>query len=78
MPMYEYACRKCGHSFEKLVKSMSSTDPIVCPECKSKQTDRKLSVFAVSGEGSSKSSSAPAMPSGGCGRCGGPGPCGMN
>jgi putative FmdB family regulatory protein len=73
--MYEYACRKCGHSFEKLVKSMSSSDAVACPECASKQTDRKFSVFAVGSEGS-KAASAPAGP--GCGRCGGPGPCGMN
>jgi putative FmdB family regulatory protein len=73
--MYEYACRKCGHSFEKLVKSMTTTESIDCPKCASKQTDRKFSVFAVGSEGGSKS--APAMPAG-CGRCGGPGPCGMN
>ncbi len=79
MPMYEYACRKCGHSFEKLVKSMSSTEAVICPECKLKQTDRKLSVFAVSGEGASGKSSGGAsgdLPM--CGRCGGPGPCAMN
>ena len=75
MPMYEYACRKCGHSFEKLVRSMSGSEKIACPKCESKETDRKLSVFAVSSEGSTKSASAD-MPM--CGRCGGPGPCGMN
>lgn len=69
--MYEYACEKCGHSFEKLVKSMNSTDAIECPKCQSKKTARKLSVFAVAAQGLSKSSNAPQ----GCGRCGGPGPC---
>ncbi len=74
MPMYEYACRKCGHSFEKLVKSMSSSEAIPCPECASKQTDRKFSVFAVGSEGAKSAAAVPA----GCGRCGGPNPCGMN
>ena len=76
MPMYEYTCRKCNHAFEKLVKSMSSTDPIHCPKCASKQTDRKISVFAVASEGSGKSAAAAEMPM--CGRCGVPGGCGMN
>lgn len=76
MPMYEYACRKCDHRFEKLVKSISSTEKVPCPECGSKQTERAVSVFAVS-QGGAKSST-PASASGMCGRCGGPGPCGMN
>jgi putative FmdB family regulatory protein len=75
--MYEYACGKCGHQFEKLVKSASQRDDsVACPECASTETARKLSVFAaVSGDGGAKSAPGP-MP--GCGRCGGPGPCGMN
>lgn len=68
MPMYEYACRKCGHSFEKLVKSAGSKEPIACPECQSTQADRKFSVFAVSGDGAK---SAPAhVPTRGGGGCG--------
>lgn len=31
MPIYEYACRQCGHRFERLV-SMSAPPP-ACPEC---------------------------------------------
>ncbi len=32
MPIYEYACRKCGHTFEKIQKF---SDPLetVCPRC---------------------------------------------
>lgn len=50
MPIYEYTCRKCEKKFEKLVRSMSSTEKVACPECGSKQTERELSVFAVSAE----------------------------
>jgi putative FmdB family regulatory protein len=74
--MYEYACQSCGQQFEKLVRSMNSTDPVACPKCASTQTQRTLSVFAVSGEGGASKSTP--LPTGGCGRCGGPGPCGMN
>lgn len=67
MPIYEYTCRKCEKKFEKLVRSMSSTEKAVCPECGSKQTDRELSVFAVSAE---SAKSAPSMRCEGC--AGGP------
>ena len=31
MPLYEYECQKCEHSFEKLVAS--SDVAVECPEC---------------------------------------------
>lgn len=76
MPIYEYECKQCRKSFEKLVKRMEDNDvKVPCPECGSRQTGRKLSAFAaVSSGGGGKSESLPT----GCGRCGGPGPCGMN
>jgi putative FmdB family regulatory protein len=75
MPIYEYSCPACDTKFDRLVKLMSSTEPVVCPKCGSKKTKRALSVFAVGAESSKSSESAgPGM----CGRCGGPGPCGMN
>ena len=76
MPMYEYACKSCGQPFEKLVRSMNSTEAIACPTCGSAQTERTLSVFAVAGDGGGKSQSLPT--GGGCGRCQEPGGCGMN
>jgi len=76
MPIYEYNCGKCQSKFEKLVKSMKATEDVECPECGSKQTSRAMSVFAAVSvsSGSGKSSG---MPKGMCGRCGGPGPCGI-
>lgn len=74
MPMYEYACRACGHQFEKLVKTFDAAkEAAECPSCHSKQTGRELSVFAVGADGAK----APAPTGGGC-ACGGPGPCGMD
>lgn len=74
MPVYEYACKKCGHEFEELV--FGSEKP-GCPKCKSAQLEKKFSVFGTQGE----ESSAPEMAPPGCGRCGdprGPGACSMN
>lgn len=73
MPLYEYACRTCGHHFEKLVRTFDAPASIDCPECKSGETGRELSVFAVGADG------AKATPvAAGCGRCGGPNACGMD
>jgi len=43
MPLFTYACRDCGASFEMLNKGEAG---IACPECGSQQTDRGLSRFA--------------------------------
>ena len=74
MPIFEYTCEKCQTRFERLVKSAAAECQSPCPKCGSKSTHRALSVFAVASD-SGKSSSTPP---GTCGRCGGPGPCGMN
>jgi putative FmdB family regulatory protein len=75
MPIYEYTCESCKARFEQLVKSMSSREAIRCPKCGTAGAKRSLSVFAVGGEaGKSSAATEPGM----CGRCGGPGPCGMN
>jgi putative FmdB family regulatory protein len=71
MPVYEYTCQNCKKSFEKLQRNISSHEDPTCPECGSTKTARKLSLFAVGAE-QAKSSS------GGCGRCGGPGPCALD
>lgn len=70
MPIYEFECKKCHKTFEKLLKRMDEKAKEPCPECGSKETARKLSVFAA-GASAERGRSAPQ----GCGRCGGPGPC---
>lgn len=74
MPIYEYACKSCGERFEKLIRTMNSSEKIACPKCGSAQTARALSVFAVGAEGAGRPSAGGDAPPG-CGRCGGPGPC---
>jgi len=71
MPLYEYACRPCGRTFEVLVRN---GDAPACPGCGSAELNRLMSVVSVGG---SREAVAPA-PMGGCGTCGdprGPGAC---
>ena len=53
MPIYEYGCQGCGHTFECLQKV--SDDPIGdCPECESEGSVKKLisrSSFVLKGGG---------------------------
>ena len=43
MPLYEYSCRKCDHTFEALV---FGDEAVECPECQGKRVERLLSVPA--------------------------------
>ena len=61
MPIYEYACRSCGHAFETLVRSDTVPD---CPSCRSTDLEKKLSVFATA-----KSAAAPAASGHACAAC---------
>lgn len=74
MPIYEFKCKQCDTRFDKLVRSMKDPEAAHCPKCGSKKTERSLSLFAVGSEQAGKS----APSAGGCGRCGGPGPCGLS
>ena len=74
MPIYEYACRECGHEFETLVRSDTVPE---CPRCHATALDKRLSVFApaVAGGGAASASPAPLTPCGACGHPAGPGAC---
>jgi putative FmdB family regulatory protein len=52
MPVYEYACEKCGHEFEV---SQRITDPPVksCPACRARKVKRLISQtsFVLKGSG---------------------------
>ncbi len=75
MPIYEYTCGSCKKEFDHLQRTMNDGPRPPCPECGSKKTSRKMSVFAVAAD--TAKSSAP-VPTGTCGRCGGaPGSCQM-
>jgi putative FmdB family regulatory protein len=71
MPIYEYACGKCGNEFEMLVRSDTVAG---CPSCRSTEVAKKLSVFATAGPAEDAAPMA-------CGTCGdprGPGSCALN
>lgn len=75
MPLFEFACQKCGHQFEYLTRAGQTAR---CPSCSSEAIDKQLSVFAVS---TGSTASQPFRASGACGQCGdprGPGSCSMN
>lgn len=64
MPIYGYACKKCGHDFETLVRA---SDTPACPTCGSADLERQLSLIAAPAKGGDE---APMM-------CDGSGACGM-
>ena len=47
MPIYEYDCKDCHHTFEELV--ISGSEPVKCPKCGTSKVQRKMSVFCSSG-----------------------------
>ncbi len=48
MPIYEFECKACGKTFDHLAPNMHvESQKATCPHCQSKNTMRKMSVFAV-------------------------------
>lgn len=41
MPLYEFACQKCDHTFEELV---FDGDAVACPKCHGAKVEKLLSV----------------------------------
>ena len=66
MPIYEYACNKCGEEFEKLV---FGDQKVTCVKCKSKDIRKKFSVFGMSGVENPTSSGCSSCSSGSCSSC---------
>lgn len=61
MPLFDFVCTTCGTQFEQLIRSSSQTaQAVICPACKSIETQKKLSTFAVTGHGSSGGGTAAA------------------
>jgi putative FmdB family regulatory protein len=63
MPIYEYVCEACTHTFEKLITS--SRKRVHCPKCESAKVTKQFSTFAFKGEFKFVGSG------GGCSHCGG-------
>ncbi|MBU1228657.1 MAG: zinc ribbon domain-containing protein [Proteobacteria bacterium] len=75
MPIYEYACGKCGKQFEELVFSAADELEVRCPACGARDSERRVSACAAvvargrSGGSGPEAASGPAA-SGGCGSAG--------
>jgi putative FmdB family regulatory protein len=67
MPLYEYQCNDCGDEFEKMVRFSEADQAQPCPTCQSRNTKKKISVFASLGGSSGGGVSA----GGSCGSGGG-------
>ncbi|MEW5834219.1 MAG: zinc ribbon domain-containing protein [Pseudomonadota bacterium] len=52
MPIYAFACKACGHTFDRLQK-LSDADPTVCPACGAEQVQRQVTApsFRLAGSG---------------------------
>ena len=67
MPIYEYRCKQCGHTFEKLVASSQVNEPVICSECESLESTRQFSTFGV---GTANIAGDPTTDIPSCGTCG--------
>lgn len=46
MPIYDYECNECSHSFEVLILSTSDPSP-QCPECRSEDVAKLMSASTM-------------------------------
>jgi len=60
MPIFEYRCEECGHSFEAILFGKQTPE---CPKCHTAKLEKQLSTFAVN-----KSGSAAVPSASGCGQ----------
>ncbi|MGC8798546.1 MAG: FmdB family zinc ribbon protein [candidate division WOR-3 bacterium] len=49
MPIYEYSCCSCHHTFEELILRADDEKKLVCPRCGSGKLNRLFSAFGVAG-----------------------------
>ena len=66
VPIYEFSCLTCRHTFDVFGSYASRDERQVCPQCEGINTRAMFSTFAVVGAGDA----ADASTAGGCG-CGG-------
>lgn len=71
MPIYEYHCSGCAHTFEELIRNSREEARLLCPQCASSEVDRHLSVFSARGGRVENTH----VPGSGCGKCSEQGSC---
>jgi putative FmdB family regulatory protein len=64
MPLYVYACPRCGARFERLVALSRADEDQICPACGSDQTRRVITGAATLGSNRSTAATAPKPRSG--------------
>ena len=47
MPLYEYLCTECKHSFEFLQRMGEGAEELECPRCGERRLEKQLSTFAA-------------------------------
>jgi putative FmdB family regulatory protein len=67
MPIYEFRCKQCDSTFEKLFTPSQQKQPTSCPECRSREVIQLFSVFGVS---TLETTSEPTTEMPMCGTCG--------
>lgn len=67
MPIREFSCGKCGTNFEKIERASQTLKQVACPNCGSRELEKKLSSFATPSGGSAASESASMNPASACG-----------
>lgn len=58
MPIYEFDCESCQHSFEELVANPQAVEEVLCPKCDSGNITKKISLFASKSNTASSNSIA--------------------
>lgn len=53
MPFYDFECKRCGGEFTLRRRIEEMDDRAPCPDCRSEDTVRKVSVFYATNTGSS-------------------------
>jgi putative FmdB family regulatory protein len=76
MPIYEYACRKCGAGFEKRLKFEERLAARTCPSCGATGAVLRMSAPGLVGVGSSRSFHSSSSDVGTCPSTGQPCSCG--
>lgn len=66
VPIYEFSCLSCRHTFDVFGSYASREERQVCPQCEGTNTKAMFSTFAVTGSGESSEVAS----AGGC-ACGG-------
>ncbi|MFO7917692.1 MAG: zinc ribbon domain-containing protein [Anaerolineae bacterium] len=69
MPIYEYRCKQCEETFDKLRSFADADAPVQCPRCQQEGAERMISAFASFSSGARDGSATSAGGNGGCASC---------